>query len=72
MQVERLAALAGQQADRRRDVEFLAETLQMIAQQDAQLRAVFRPQPIAQLLGGGVGVNQLMVPEDERRPGSAR
>jgi hypothetical protein len=69
VEVERLAALAGEQADRCRDVKLLPEAFQMITQEDAQLRSVFRPQPIAQLLGGWIGVNQLMVAKDEDRQG---
>ena len=65
VEVERLAALSGQQADRRRDIELFAQTLEVIAQEDAQFGSVFRAQPIAQLLRGTVGIDQLMMAEDQ-------
>ena len=37
----------------------------MVAKQDAELRPVLGAQTITQLLGGGVGVDQLMMPEHQ-------
>src|SRR5262249_8696380 len=69
VQVERLSALARQQADSRRDIEFFAKAFEVITQEHGELGPVFRAQPVAQLLGGRVRVDQLMMPEHQNRDG---
>ena len=69
MQVERFAALPGQEAHRRGRIVLVAKILQVIAEEHGQLQPILRAQPVAQLLSGGVGVDQLVVAEDKDRHG---